>query len=161
LSESLASGELEPQQRQGITLTIQAPLAHGIYTTTLQVLSNDPNQSQMDIPVTLQVACASVAGVDFSFSPAVPRIGQNVVFNSQVMASQPITYTWSFQDGSPDQAGQGLASVEHAFPVSSTDQAYAVTLSADNACSEPVLAENIVMVLAYKAFLPVLPAQAP
>ena len=161
LSESVSSGELDPQQRQEITFTIQAPLAHGIYTTTLQVLSNDPEHLQTDIPVTLQVACASVAGVDFTFSPAVPRIGQNVVFNGQVMASLPITYTWSFQDGSPDQGGQGLASVEHAFPVSSTDQAYPVTLSAYNACSEPVLAENIVLVSAYKAFLPVLPAQSP
>ncbi len=161
LAESVSSGELDPQQRQEITFTIQAPLAHGIYTTTLQVLSNDPQHLQTDIPVTLQVACASVAGVDFTFSPEVPRIGQNVVFTSQVDASQPITYTWSFQDGSPDQGGQDLASVEHAFPVSSTDQAYAVTLSADNACSVPVLAENIVLVSAYKAFLPVLPAQAP
>jgi len=161
LAESVTSGELDPQQRQEITLTIQAPSAHGIYTTTLQVMSNDPDKPQTDIPVTLQVACASVAGVDFTFSPTVPRIAQNVVFNSQVMASQPITYTWSFQDGSPDQGGQGLASVEHAFPVSSTDQAYPVTLSADNACSEPALAENIVLVSAYKAFLPVIPAQAP
>ncbi len=161
LAELVSSGELDPQQRQEITFTIQAPLAHGIYTTTLQVLSNDPEHLQTDIPVTLQVACASVAGVDFTFSPEVPRIGQNVVFTSQVDASQPITYTWSFQDGSPDQGGQDLASVEHAFPVSPIDQAYPVTLSADNACSEPVLAENIVMVSAYKAFLPVLPAQAP
>jgi PKD repeat protein len=161
LAESVTSGDLDPQQRQEITLTLQAPLAHGIYTTTLQVISNDPDQPQTDIPVTLQVACASVTGVDFTYSPAAPRIGQEVAFTSQVMASLPITYTWSFQDGSPEQSGQELASVAHAFPVSPIDQAYPVTLSAYNACSEPMQVENIVLVSAYKAFLPVLPAQAP
>lgn len=161
LVASIASGELDPQQRVETMLNIQAPSAHGVYTTTLQVLSDDQNQPQVDIPVSLQIECSPVSEVDFTIFPAVPRIGQNATFTSQVSASQPVTYSWSFQDGSPDQNGDDLAVVEHAFPVNAFDHSYAVTLSAHNACSEPVQAEKNVLVSAYKAFLPVLAASAP
>jgi PKD repeat protein len=161
LVESTASGEIGPQQRQGITLTIQAPLAHGFYTTTLQVLSNDPDQPQTDIPVTLQVACGAVTSLEFSFSPPEPRTGENVTFTSQVSASLPVTYTWSFQDGSPDLSGENLASVEHTFPVIPGDQTYVVKLSAQNICSQLLEYEKPVLVSAYKAFLPVLLGQVP
>ena len=161
LAESIAAGELNPQQRQEITLTFQAPLAHGVYNTTLQVLSDDPEQPQTELPVTLQVVCGTITSVDFSNSPAEPRIGENVTFTSQVEASQPVTYTWSFQDGSPDQSGEGLASVAHAFPVAPDDQIYIVALSAQNACSEPMLVEKNVIVSAFKAFLPILQVSAP
>ncbi len=67
LEASSTSGSLEPQERQEITLTLQAPLEHGVYTTTLQVQSNDPDQPQIVIPVTLDVACTTVAGLDFSY----------------------------------------------------------------------------------------------
>ncbi len=162
LAASVTSGELGFQERQEITLTLQAPLAHGIYTTTLQVLSNDPDQPQVDIPVTLQVACAELAGLDFGYDPAAPRINQPVIFSGGVITgSLPISYTWDFQDGSDLVFLQDDPSGEHIFSSLPAAGAYFVTLSASNACSPAIVAGKELTILPLQVYLPLVQADAP
>jgi hypothetical protein len=159
LAASSTSGELAPQERQEITLTLHAPLELGTYTTTLQVGSNDPHQQEIEIPVTLHVACAAAAGLDFSFSPETPELGETVELRGGVITgSLPVTYTWDFQDGSDPVILLNDATVEHAFPA--VPQTYAVSLEAVNACSPALLAEHPVTVVPIRVFLPVLSAGA-
>lgn len=161
LNESLASGEIGAQARQEILLTLQAPLAHGVYTTTLQIQSNDPYQAQIDIPVTLEVMCSAPQQVDFSFTPTTPRIGEPVAFSGSVSASLPIQYIWDFKDGTEPLAGEGLSMVEHSFPAEVSQRLYPVTLSVVNACSTPIQVSRTVLVSPYRAFLPLVPAISP
>jgi PKD repeat protein len=162
MDESAISGELGPQERQEILLTIQSPLAHGVYTTTLQIQSNDPDHALIDIPVTLEVACTAPQGVSFDISPPTPRIGQPVTFSSNgFSASHPIQYTWNFNDGSETQTGEGLSSVEHSFPLDTNKRIYPVSLSVQNACSAPVQVAKMILVSPYQAYLPLVSAASP
>jgi PKD repeat protein len=61
LDESPVAGSLGPQLREEITLTVQAPVVLGTYTTTLVLQSSDPINPQMDIPVTLKAVSPHTA----------------------------------------------------------------------------------------------------
>ncbi len=161
LDESALSGELAPRARDEILLTFQAPLAHGIYTTTLQIQSNDPYNPQINIPITLEVVCTAPQQVDFDFTPVNPRLGEPVVFSASASASLPILYTWDFSDGSEPVTGEGLSVVEHSFPVNASQQLYPVTLSVQNACSAPLQTSHNILVSPYQAFLPLVAAASP
>lgn len=161
LNESLTSGEIGARARQEILLTLQAPLAHGVYTTTLQIQSNDPYQAQIDIPVTLEVMCSAAQQVDFNFTPTTPRVGEPVAFSGRVSASLPIQYIWDFKDGTEPLAGEGLSMVEHSFPADVSQRLYPVTLSVVNACSTPIEVAKTILVSPYWAFLPLVPAISP
>lgn len=161
LDESALGGELAPRARQEIQLIFSSPLAHGIYTTTLQLQSNDPYQAQINLPVTLEVKCTAPQQVDFSFTPTTPHIGEPVVFSGSASASLPILYTWDFKDGSEPVTGEGLSVVEHSFPANASQQLYPVTLSVENVCSTPIQVSRTVLVSPYQAFLPLVPAISP
>ena len=57
LSETLSSGVITPAGSTGVGVTFDATgLAGGLHTTTLRITSDDPDESQVDVPVTLTVA---------------------------------------------------------------------------------------------------------
>jgi hypothetical protein len=162
LSASATSGELDPQERQEITLTLDAPLEHGVYTTTLRIDSNDPDQSEIVIPVSLEVPCSALGGLSFEFMPTAPRIGESVLFSGGVITgSLPITYTWDFGDGSEPINLIGDPEIEHTFPALPAVQSYAVSLAAENACTLPVVLEQTITVTPIQVFLPLMRTGAP
>ncbi len=84
------------------------------------------------ITATFTSTCVPVSGVDFTYAPTAPKVGQLVTFNGLALTgTAPITYGWNFGDGSA--AGNG-SPITHLFPSTLTTQSYTVTLTATNAC---------------------------
>jgi len=104
------------------------------------------------VTATFHIRCVPVGGVDFTFAPAVPLVGEPVWFTGTVTAGDPpLTYTWDWDDGTP--AGSGVA-LSHAFPLTHTLQVYTVTLTVSNACPSQATAQRAVAVQPRRVYLP-------
>jgi uncharacterized repeat protein (TIGR01451 family) len=128
LSESPDAGTVVPMDSTDVAIIYDAPLTEDTYTTTLRILSDDPDESPFDIPVILTVTteCIPVNGVSFDFVPAVPVVGAPVAFTGHaVEGTPPVTYTWDFGTGDTDEG----ASVFYTYAVSDT---YTVVMTATN-----------------------------
>lgn len=141
LDESPLSGALEPDDCQEVEVTLDAvALAPGEYAATLHVLSNDPDQPDVALPVSLTVP-APPGGASFDWAPAEPVVGETVLFSGTVEAGDPpLTFAWWFGDGG---TGSG-PTVAHAYAASG---AYTVTLGVTNPCGQ-VQTEEVVTVRA-------------
>ncbi|MBN1955557.1 MAG: PKD domain-containing protein, partial [Anaerolineae bacterium] len=118
-----------------------AGLADGVYTTTLEVTSDDPDEPQVDVAVVLTVTseCIPVQGTAIGYTPAEPSVGEPIAFVGSVeQGTLPITYTWAFGDGG---AGVGRTIV-HTYTAVGT---YTVVLTTANACGEDTVMENLVV----------------
>ncbi len=105
------------------------------------------------VTATFVSTCVPVAGVDFTYAPPAPKVGQPVTFNGTAMTgTAPITYTWNFGDGS--SAGNG-SPVTHLFPAVNTVQSYTVTLIAQNACGSVPVAK-VLQIQPLTVFLPLI-----
>lgn len=152
------SGTLFPQESQTVQVDFDAPGALGVYTTTLEISSNDAQNPWVSIPVTLTVteACVGLAGVGFSYAPANPLMGQVITFTATIeQGSLPVVYTWDFGDGSLPVNGEGLQEISHTYPPDSTERAYTASLRARNACSVVTL-ERKVWLTPWRVYLPTL-----
>ena len=100
--------------------------------------------------------CQQLSGVDFSFEPAEPVVGQTVTLTASLSspAPMPVDYTWDFGDSSAVVSGQDLTSIAHVFTPQAHDQAYQVSVSAFNNCYIPVVSVRQVAVTAYKLYIP-------
>ncbi|MBN1954332.1 MAG: PKD domain-containing protein [Anaerolineae bacterium] len=153
---------LRQTQREGTSAPLSsasAPLifdtfgiGDGVYTTTLAIASNDPDEPLLSVPVVLTVtaACIPVAGADFNHALpqaqeganierhlAGDRPGEQVTFTGTVeMGSEPISYTWDFGDGT---SGRGQA-MTHSYAVSGT---YTVRMSAANRCGADAVTYDV------------------
>ncbi len=80
-------------------------------------------------------------------------MGQSVNFTATVTGgTAPITYTWSFGDGSATGTGNPIS---HIFPLTVTAKSYTVTLTASNACSAPSIL-HLITVRSYNIYLPIM-----
>jgi hypothetical protein len=151
LSETPASGTLAPAGQASVDVVFDATgLGDGIYTTTLQVTSDDPDEPQIDVGVMLTVtsACISISGADFTFEPAAPGVGETVTFTGSVAAgTPPITYTWDFGDG---DAASGQM-INHTYPLNAT---YTVVMTATNTCPSQMVVSKDVVVSPRRIYLP-------
>jgi len=140
LDETPTSGVVAPSGSAGVVVTFTAPSSEGVYNTTLQVSSNDPDTPRVDVQVTLTVtlACIPVAGADFAFAPSAPSVGETVVFTGTATGTSPISYTWDFGDGTGG-AGQ---SVTHSYNDAIT---YTVRMTATNGCGEDSASRQVVV----------------
>jgi PKD repeat protein len=156
LSEAPTAGTVPPSGSTGITVTFDATgLSPGVYTTTLRVTSDDQDEPQVDVSVALTVTtgCVPVDGANFDFAPANPSVGQMVVFTGTVtQGTEPITYTWNFDDGSGVQTGNPIT---HTFPLVDTVHAYTVTLNVTNICPSQQVVERTVVVRLRAIYLPI------
>ena len=73
--------------------------------------------------------CEPVVGVDFTWDPTAPFVGDTVTFTGSAMGTEPLTYDWTFGDG-------GTANVNPADHTYAAPGDYLVTLNVSNACSE-------------------------
>ena len=92
---------------------------------------------------TTTVACESVFGADFAFTPSAGQVNQSVMFTGTVVAgSEPITYAWDFGDNSGVQTGNPIS---HTFTTSDT---FTVVMTATNVCPSQVTATHDIVVTA-------------
>ncbi len=104
------------------------------------------------VTATFTLACAPVAGVDFTYAPPAPKVGQLVTFNgSALTGTTPITYSWNFGDSA---TGNG-SPITHAFPLTVTMRSYTVTLTATNACGTAPAVVKALTVWPQTVLLPV------
>ena len=161
LDEAPASGSVPPSGlADEVMLTFDSTgLSGGTYSTTLQVPSNDPDEPQVNVAITLAV-CVDVSGAGFIFAPAEPLMGQTVTFTGAITAgTPPITYTWDFGDGSTLLTTSGSAAqvgnpIAHVFPLTATEQTYTVVMTATNACPSQDTASHNVTVRPRYVYLP-------
>jgi PKD repeat protein len=103
--------------------------------------------------VTVTSACTALSSVDFAYSPAMPYLNTSVSFNATPqppLATQPITYTWDFDDGT-NMTGTD-ATIQHVF---TDDDTYTVRVTATNSCTPAgVTGSKQVVVVLYKIYLP-------
>jgi PKD repeat protein len=77
----------------------------------------------------------------FTFSPAVPAVGQNVAFSGTATdADEALSFAWSFGDGA---SSSGSATAAHAYATNGTKT---VTMTATNAANQSVSATRQVRV---------------
>jgi len=105
-----------------------AGLLPGVYTTTLTVSSNDPDEPAISIPVTLTVPCEAAAITSLTSDSPV-MLDETLHFTATVSGSTPITYTWDF-DGAGTQGGTD-ANPTFLYAAAGT---YTVTLIVENDC---------------------------
>lgn len=99
------SGTIAASSQASVGVTLDsAGLSPGTVSTSVQITTNDPDESLVSIPVTLTVACAGIAGVDLSVTSAgTLYIGSPVHFSANVVpndATKPYSYRFTV-DGSP------------------------------------------------------------
>ncbi|MEJ2735919.1 MAG: PKD domain-containing protein, partial [Anaerolineae bacterium] len=113
----------------------------GVFTTTLQVSSNDPDEPQIDVGEMLTVApCIPVAGADFVYDPPDPQGGQLVEFRGSVSeGSGDLAFGWSFGDG---ESATGQL-VHHRFPLSVMTQTYTVVLTVSGCVNQEMVSHDV------------------
>jgi PKD repeat protein len=117
------AGIVPPGQCRGTAITLDAAgLAAGDYWSGLVVWSNDPDEGQVTLPVTLTVLEA-VAIVDVVTSTN----GLEVTFDSTIAGTEPIDYSWDLGDGSTSTETNPI----HTY---AEGGCYDVSLDVANAC---------------------------
>jgi hypothetical protein len=100
-------------------------------------------------------SCIFVKDLSFSFDPFRPHVDETVVFDALIGAGDtPVTYTWDFDDGQ----SAGGQSVSHAF---TSQRAFMVELTANNACNMPATTMRLVPVDVELFYLPLIYSQGP
>ncbi|MFN2285101.1 MAG: PKD domain-containing protein, partial [Anaerolineae bacterium] len=124
-------------------------LLPGVYTTTLLISSNDPDQLIVYLPVTLTVPCSAAVITSLtSNSPVV--LGATMHFTTTVTGSASISYTWDFGGAGT----RGGTDTNPTFIYTAADT-YTVTLTVENDCGMDT--ETLVVdveLSTYEIFLP-------
>lgn len=135
LSYSPPAGNLLAYAVQPVTVNFDATLLlPGVYTTTLEVYTNDQPKVVIKLPVTMTVQppCEAISSADFSWAPTRPDSGEWIIFTAEVLGSEPLLHLWNFGDGN---TGQGNP-VSHIYP---NGGIYPVSLTVSNTCSSFVV----------------------
>lgn len=103
--------------------------------------------------VALAPPCLPLGGVDFSYEPVQPQVGQRITFTAFVeTGTLPIDYVWDFGD---DTSLAYSHTVTHTFPKTTAMLPYTVIMTATNPCSEETVS-HIVTVHWHKLYLPLI-----
>lgn len=133
LAETPLSGTLAPAASGEVLLTLDAGgLAAGPYSATLLLLSNDADDPEVPVAVTLTVVeeCRPVTGTAFGWQPAFPLVGQPITLTATATGTLPITLTWNLGDGT---LVHGPWSFTYAYALTGT---YSVVLTTTNPCGQ-------------------------
>jgi len=149
------SVDLLPMCDAPVTVTVDipatAPLGHSDIAA-VTAISQGGVVSDSSVLTTTAVACVEVSGVDFTFAPAQPWVGDMAAFTGTVgVGMTPITYLWGFGDGSAVQVGNPIL---HTFPLTNTEQTYPVVMTASNPCPSQDTASYAVTVQPRSMCLP-------
>jgi PKD repeat protein len=130
LAENPVRGTVPPAASTPVSIIFDARwVGPGIYTTTLEVHSNDPETPLVPVAVTLTVAppCDAVRDAAFTWAPPTPTVGQAITFTGSATGTPPITYTWDFGDSSVVDGPSSVVTHTYTLP-----GPYTVTLTASN-----------------------------
>jgi PKD repeat protein len=115
----------------------------GPYTVTLTATNCTTATATAVHTLTVVPQCDPVHDADFDWTPLTPTVGQEVTFTATATGTLPITYTWSFGDGSVVSGPSSVVTHSYALP-----GPYTVTLTATNCTSATATAVNTLTVLA-------------
>lgn len=124
------NGNVDPSDSQGVSVTLDTTgLSLGVYPTTLEIASNDPDNPIILLPITTTVVsgCLPVDWATISWIPASPLAGEQVTFYASVNGSEPVNYSWEFGDSATSTAVMPT----HTFVDAGL---YMVTLTNNNDC---------------------------
>ncbi len=138
LSEDPTGGLVLPGQCQEVAVTFTAPITPGDYAASLLINSNDPDEPEVTVPVTMTVL-EPANNADFTWAPPSPLVGEMVVFTATASGAEPLTYAWAFGDG---DYGSG-ANPTHVYTEAGT---YTVLLTVTNDCGEAYATHDIMVV---------------
>jgi PKD repeat protein len=114
-----------------VTYTYDVP---GVYTVVLTATNCGTATATVTHTLTvLPPPCDPVHDVDFTWTPVTPTIGEPVTFTGTATGTLPVSYTWSFGDGSPPGAGGTGREITHTYTLPGT---YTVTLTVTNPCGQ-------------------------
>ncbi len=132
LSEDPSQGSIDPGMCQTVTVTFDATgMAPGDYLANLLIDSNDPDEPEVIVPVTMTV----LAPVDLvSVTYVVADL--QVSFDATATGSEPISYLWHFGDGI-------TSTLEDPVHTYDAGGCYDVSLEASNACGTETWVEQI------------------
>ena len=123
----------------------------GTFTAQLTVTDALGYSDSVTGTVSVTAACVPLTSADFAFTPAQPIVNSAVTFTattSPLNATGPITFAWTFGDGSTTTGTD--PSVEHAY---TTDGSKTVQVTAFNLCTPAgVSARHAVVVAPLPAF---------
>jgi PKD repeat protein len=125
----------------------------GTYTV-LMTVTNDCGEDYATYDITVIEGCLEPGGVDYTYMPMAPEVGEMVYFTATVAAgTEPFAYAWDFGDGG---TGMGM-NVTHTFATTGT---FTVTLTVTNPCGMDEMAYAIVVtappVETYEIYLPII-----
>ncbi len=140
LSEEPISGTVPAGECVDVAATFDSDsLPAGVYTGTLFITSNDPDEPLITIPVTMTVLEAP-SDADFLWSPLQPVVGETVYFSGTVAGgSAPLTWSWAFGDG-------GTATGQYATHAYAAPGDYLVTLTVENGCGQDVVEYTVTVI---------------
>jgi hypothetical protein len=127
------AGSVPPDTWHVLTKTFHVTSTGWLYdyvTETLTVEGADPQLDDRVVTFQHGGVCAPVSIDDLQSDDPVP-LGDTMYFTAAVSGHTPVTYTWDFGDGSPEQSGVGIATTAHTYAADST---YTVTLDVENGC---------------------------
>jgi len=133
LSESPITGTVPPGECAVVDVTFDSTgLAPGDYFADLLILSNDPDEPEVTVPVTMTVLePAAIVDVVFGID------GLTVAFTSTVSGSAPIDYLWDFGDGVGSSTGPNPTYTY------AEGGCYTVTLTVSNECGQDTWSEQV------------------
>jgi len=138
----------------GMTSTVQNPThsygASGPFVVTLDAGSGSGTKTASQ---TLTVSSASTVTASFTYSPALPLVGQTVQF-TDTSSGSPTSWHWSFGDG-------GTSTAQNPSYTFAAAASYITTLTASNATGSRNTSQSITIVPALSAsftYSPVSPA---
>ncbi|MDY7080301.1 MAG: right-handed parallel beta-helix repeat-containing protein [Chloroflexota bacterium] len=127
-----------------VNLNFEGTLLNLVEVTTVEGVEADDTETSTVLDI-----CTPLTGVDFDWTPELPRAGQPAQFTAWVTPTLPVSYTW-------DMGGLATASgnpVNYTFPSSGT---YTVVVTATNFCDVSFPADHLVNVIAYyDIYLPI------
>ncbi len=127
LSEDLTGGTVPPGECQTVTVTFDsAGLAPGDYYGDLLIESNDPDEPQVTVPVSLTVLVpADIVSVTYTATDL------QVAFDATAVGEPPLSYAWDFGDG-------GTSNLEDPTHTYAAGGCYTVTLVLSGGCGEDI-----------------------
>ncbi|HSD84511.1 MAG TPA: PKD domain-containing protein, partial [Anaerolineae bacterium] len=135
-----------------VVVHIPSSASGGATDTAAVTARSQGDPARFDSAVlTTSISCIPVSGVDVTFTPAAPRVGETVTLTGTIVAGTlPITYTWALGDGN---VGSGQVTT-HVFPITNTLRTYTVTLTVNNVCNS-AQAQKLVVVTPRYVYLPI------
>jgi PKD repeat protein len=132
----------------GVTTT-HTYAAAGTYTVVMTA-TNCGGAGNSVVTHTIPVICASIEGLDFSWTPPLPVAGFLARFTATVSGgTAPFSFTWDFGDG---DTGSGEATT-HAYTAADL---YTITVAVSDVCGQAATHRTpLVVAPAYGVYLPV------